>query len=167
MASISSAEKCQGCGCHPSTEAAMAPARQGACAVMPNPGLEPTFIASHLPNNISVLNKIQLSKQTWFYPQHSTQVHSSVFAVHGHSVFQYMTVSCTAAYLYSMLLQNHSHCDFSFSVLRMILVSVLSMIFKGSELIQIKINLQRKIVLNFQKYFSMREVSLPNFKFQL
>lgn len=76
-------------------------AKQGACALIPNPGLEPTFIAPHLPNNVSVLSKIQLSKQSWFYPQHSTQVHSSVLAVHGHTEFQYVTVSCTTAYLYS------------------------------------------------------------------
>lgn len=56
----------------------MAAAKQGACAVIPNPSLEPMPIAPHLPNNVSVLTKIQLSKQAWFYPQHSTQVHSSV-----------------------------------------------------------------------------------------
>lgn len=131
---------CQGCGCHPSTEAAMAAAKQGACAVIPNPGLEPTFIAPHLPNNVSVLSKIWLSKQTWFYPQHSTQVHSSVLTVPGHTVFQYITVSCTTTYLYSTCYsKNHSHWDISFSVLRMILISVQSMIFKDLELIQSKI----------------------------
>lgn len=58
----------------------MAAAKQGECAVIPNPGVEPTFIAPHLPS-VSVLNKIQLSKQSWFYPQHSTQVSSSVVTV--------------------------------------------------------------------------------------
>lgn len=126
------------CGCHPSAEAAVATAKQGGCTVTPNPGLEWVHCSSSAQSRFRAEQDASWANRPGFIlstVHKCTPLYSLCVITEYFNIWISMPPAPQPTYIprVTKVLQNHSRCS----------VCVRSMIFKGSKLIQIKINLQR------------------------